>query len=166
MGPTALGLQLVGTLQGINNFCREIGITRTGGELPLHILDFHVRGDLHLTSPRSLAVLHPLRVVITNLAEDHFEMMDAKASSCRQHPPTASCSASVAAGPVLCMRELAQQVLSCRENDPKAVPSALCVMYMPDGILCTVIAGLQPAASCMLAGQQMLRMTAKKLVDC
>ena len=67
-------------MQGINNFCREIGITRTGGELPLHILDFHVRGDLHLTSPRTLAVLHPLRVVITNLPEDHYEMVDAKAS--------------------------------------------------------------------------------------
>ena len=67
-------------VQGMNNFCREIGITRTGGELPLHILDFHVRGDLHLTSPRTLAVLHPLKVVITNLPEDHYEMMDAKAS--------------------------------------------------------------------------------------
>ncbi|KAL3147384.1 hypothetical protein ABBQ32_002862 [Trebouxia sp. C0010 RCD-2024] len=76
---TLAGLRRRGvTSVGINNFCREIGITRTGGELPLHILDFHVRGDLHLTSPRSLAVLHPLRVVITNLAEDHFEMMDAK----------------------------------------------------------------------------------------
>ena len=67
-------------MQGMNNFCREIGITRTGGELPLHILDHHVRGDLHLTSPRTLAVLHPLKVVITNLPEDHYEMMDAKAS--------------------------------------------------------------------------------------
>lgn len=72
--------RLLGNMQGINNFCREIGITRTGGELPLHILDFHVRGDLHLTSPRTLAVLHPLRVVITNLPEDHYEMVDAKAS--------------------------------------------------------------------------------------
>ncbi|KAL3136316.1 hypothetical protein ABBQ38_005580 [Trebouxia sp. C0009 RCD-2024] len=79
---TLAGLRRRGvTSVGINNFCREIGITRTGGELPLHILDFHVRGDLHLTSPRTLAVLHPLRVVITNLADDHFEMMDAKASS-------------------------------------------------------------------------------------
>ena len=67
-------------LQGINNFCREIGITRTGGELPLHILDYHVRADLHLTSARTLAVLHPLKVVITNLPEDHYEMVDAKAS--------------------------------------------------------------------------------------
>ena len=65
-------------LQGINNFCREIGITRTGGELPLHILDFHVRADLHLTSPRTLAVLRPLKLVITNLPENHYEMVDAK----------------------------------------------------------------------------------------
>ena len=67
-------------MQGINNFCREIGITRTGGELPLHILDFHVRADLHLTSPRTLAVLRPLKVVITNLPDDHLEMVEAKAS--------------------------------------------------------------------------------------
>jgi len=67
-------------VQGINNFCTEIGITRTGGELPLHILDYHVRADLHLTSPRTLAVLHPLKVVITNLPEDHCEMVDARVS--------------------------------------------------------------------------------------
>ena len=73
--------EFLNTMQGINNFCREIGITRTGGELPLHILDFHVRAHLHFTSPRTLAVLHPLRLVITNLPEDHLEMVDAKASS-------------------------------------------------------------------------------------
>ncbi|DBA66182.1 hypothetical protein WJX79_006574 [Trebouxia sp. C0005] len=76
---TLAGLRRRGvTSTGINNFCREIGITRTGGELPLHILEYHVRADLHLTSPRTLAVLHPLKVVITNLPEDHCEMVDAK----------------------------------------------------------------------------------------
>ena len=66
----------------MNNFCQEIGITRTGGELPLHILDYHVRADLHLTSPRTLAVLHPLKVIITNLPDDHLEMVHAKVSCC------------------------------------------------------------------------------------
>lgn len=65
-------------LQAINNFCREIGITRAEGEVHLHKLDYHIRLDLDATAPRSLAVLRPLKVVITNLPDDHFEEVEAK----------------------------------------------------------------------------------------
>ena len=67
-------------MQGINDFCRSIGLTRTGGELPLHIMNYHIGRDLDANSPRTLAVLHPLRLVITNLPEDHLEMVHAKVS--------------------------------------------------------------------------------------
>ena len=75
------------TLQGINDFCRSIGLTRTGGELPLHIMNYHIGRDLDANSPRTLAVLHPLRLVITNLPQDHLEMVQAKVS------PTAAAAA-------------------------------------------------------------------------
>lgn len=62
----------------INNFCREIGITRNDNFIPMHKLEHHIRLDLDATSPRTLAVLRPLKVVITNLPEDHYEEVEAK----------------------------------------------------------------------------------------
>lgn len=38
-----------GPLQAINNFCREIGVTRSEGEVHLHKLDHHIRADLDAT---------------------------------------------------------------------------------------------------------------------
>mmetsp|Transcript_9586 Transcript_9586/g.20421 ORF Transcript_9586/g.20421 Transcript_9586/m.20421 type:complete len:801 (+) Transcript_9586:112-2514(+) len=66
------------TSTSINNFCREIGITRNDNMIPMHKLEYHIRTDLDATSPRTLAVLRPLRIVITNLPESHFEECDAK----------------------------------------------------------------------------------------
>lgn len=64
--------------QAINSFCREVGVTRSEGEVHLHKLEHHIRADLDATSPRQLAVLRPLRVVITNLPQDHREEVEAK----------------------------------------------------------------------------------------
>uniref|UniRef100_A0A7S0R5T3 glutamine--tRNA ligase n=2 Tax=Chlamydomonas leiostraca TaxID=1034604 RepID=A0A7S0R5T3_9CHLO len=76
---TLAGLRRRGvTPAAINNFCREIGITRNENVIPMHKLEHHVRSDLDATSPRTLAVLRPLKLVITNLAEDHFQEVDAK----------------------------------------------------------------------------------------
>ena len=58
--------------------CREIGITRNDTEIPLHKLDYHIRADLDSTSPRALAVLCPLRLVLTNLPEDYSQPVQAK----------------------------------------------------------------------------------------
>ena len=65
-------------LQAINSFCRELGITRAESAVHLHKLDYHIRLDLDANSPRCLAVLRPLRVVLTNLPEDHHTIYDAK----------------------------------------------------------------------------------------
>ncbi|KAK9818383.1 hypothetical protein WJX72_011738 [[Myrmecia] bisecta] len=76
---TLSGLRRRGvTKEAINNFCREDGITRADSEVHLHKLDHHIRMDLDASSPRMLAVLRPLRVVITNLPEDHYQEVDAK----------------------------------------------------------------------------------------
>lgn len=48
----------------INNFCREMGITRSDSDVPVHRLEHHVRQDLDANSPRSMAVLRPLKVLL------------------------------------------------------------------------------------------------------
>ncbi|KAL6782008.1 TSQ1 [Auxenochlorella protothecoides x Auxenochlorella symbiontica] len=76
---TLAGLRRRGvTPKAINNFCREMGVTRTEGEVYLHKLDHHIRIDLDATSARRLAVLRPLRITITNLAEGHREEVEAQ----------------------------------------------------------------------------------------
>lgn len=76
---TLAGLRRRGvTSAAINSFCREIGVTRSEGEVHQHKLDHHIRQDLDATSPRQLAVLRPLRVVITNLPEGHLEQVEGK----------------------------------------------------------------------------------------
>ncbi|BBG94480.1 glutamine-tRNA ligase, putative / glutaminyl-tRNA synthetase, putative / GlnRS, putative [Prunus dulcis] len=58
---TLAGLRRRGvTSTAINAFVRGIGITRSR-------LEYHIREELNKTAPRSIAVLHPLKVVITNL---------------------------------------------------------------------------------------------------
>ena len=64
--------------QAINNFCKEVGVTRSEGEVHLHKLDHHIRSELDATSRRSLAVLRPLRLVIANLPDAHYEEVEAK----------------------------------------------------------------------------------------
>lgn len=46
----------------INNFCRELGITRSDTSVPVHRLEYHIRQDLEASSARTMAVLHPLKV--------------------------------------------------------------------------------------------------------
>ena len=67
-------------LQAINQFCKELGITRSDADIHLHKLEHHVRADLEASSPRTLAVLRPLLVVLTNLPEDYHEVVKAKVS--------------------------------------------------------------------------------------
>ncbi|KAL6761426.1 tRNA synthetases class I, catalytic domain-containing protein [Haematococcus lacustris] len=76
---TLSGLRRRGvTAAAINSFCREIGISRTENIIHMHKLEHLIRADLDATSPRVLAVLRPLKVVITNLEESHYEEVDAK----------------------------------------------------------------------------------------
>lgn len=76
---TLAGLRRRGvTPTSINMFCRELGITRSEGEVHPHRLEHHVRADLDATSPRALGVLRPLKVVIDNLSEDHMEHVQAR----------------------------------------------------------------------------------------
>ncbi len=76
---TLSGLRRRGvSANAINAFCRDIGITRSEGEVHPHRLEHFIRTDLDANSPRALGVLRPLRVVITNLPDSHFEEVEAK----------------------------------------------------------------------------------------
>ncbi len=65
-------------VQAINNFCKELGITRSDADIHLHKLEHHVRAELEASSPRTLAVLKPLLVVLTNLPHDYHAVVKAK----------------------------------------------------------------------------------------
>ncbi len=65
--PTLAGLRRRGCRpQAIRDFCRRIGVTKSEGRVELELLEFCVRRDLEAAAPRGMAVLDPLRLVITN----------------------------------------------------------------------------------------------------
>ena len=76
--PTLVGIRRRGfTPEAIRNFCASIGVSKTDGVLELAMLEHFVREDLNKRTPRAMAVLRPLKVVIDNYPEDHQEEMDA-----------------------------------------------------------------------------------------
>ena len=76
--PTLRGMRRRGhTPEAIWAFTRGIGVTRTGGTVEVEFLEHCLREDLNKRSPRAMAVLDPLRAVITNYPEDQVEELDA-----------------------------------------------------------------------------------------
>ena len=65
--PTLAGLRRRGYRpQAIRDFCRRIGVTKSDGAVEMELLEFCARHDLAPATPRAMAVLEPLRVVLTN----------------------------------------------------------------------------------------------------
>ncbi|CAI5525052.1 unnamed protein product [Closterium sp. Naga37s-1] len=62
----------------INAFCRAVGITRNENVIRVELLEHFMRDHLNRTAPRSLVVLKPLKVVITNVGEEEVEMVEGK----------------------------------------------------------------------------------------
>jgi len=76
--PTLGGLRRRGyTPESIRNFVAAAGVSRTNGIVELAMLEHFVREDLNKRSPRVMAVLHPLKIVIDNYPENQVEEMDA-----------------------------------------------------------------------------------------
>jgi glutaminyl-tRNA synthetase len=76
--PTLSGLRRRGyTPEAIRNFCGAIGVSKTTGSIELAMLEHFVREDLNRRTPRVMAVLRPLKVVIDNYSDDQVEEMDA-----------------------------------------------------------------------------------------
>src|SRR5712675_401524 len=76
--PTLSGLRRRGyTPEAIRNFVAAVGVSKTTGSIELAMLEHFVREDLNKRSPRVMAVLRPLKVVIDNYPESQVEEMDA-----------------------------------------------------------------------------------------
>ncbi len=76
--PTISGLRRRGySPRAIRRFCRTIGVNKFNSTVDMALLDHCLREDLNKTSPRVMAVLHPLKVVIDNYPEGRIEELDA-----------------------------------------------------------------------------------------
>ncbi len=76
--PTLRGLRRRGyTPEAIRNFCQQIGVTKFSSVTDMVVLENAVREDLNRHSPRVMAVLRPLKVVIENYPEDQTEELEA-----------------------------------------------------------------------------------------
>ncbi|WP_352420076.1 glutamine--tRNA ligase/YqeY domain fusion protein [Proteiniborus sp.] len=77
--PTISGLRRKGyTPEAIRNFCREIGVSKSNSIVDEQMLEHFVREDLKLKVSRVMAVIKPLKVVITNYPEGQIEWLDAE----------------------------------------------------------------------------------------
>lgn len=76
--PTIAGLRRRGyTPESIRTFCERIGVAKRESIADIALLEHCVREDLNKRAPRVMVVLRPLRVVIDNYPEDHFEELEA-----------------------------------------------------------------------------------------
>jgi glutaminyl-tRNA synthetase len=72
--PTIAGLRRRGyTPEALRDFCERIGVAKANSLVDVQLLEYCLRQDLEKRSPRAMAVLQPLKVVLTNLPEDHEE---------------------------------------------------------------------------------------------
>jgi glutaminyl-tRNA synthetase len=75
---TISGLRRRGyTPESIQSFCERVGVAKTDSTIDIALLEHCIREDLNKRSPRVMAVLRPLRVVIDNYPEDQTEEVDA-----------------------------------------------------------------------------------------
>jgi len=76
--PTISGLRRRGyTPESIRNFCERIGVAKRDSIVDIALLEHCLREDLNKWSPRVMAVLRPLRVVIDNYPEGQTEELEA-----------------------------------------------------------------------------------------
>jgi len=75
--PTLAALRRRGyTPEAIREFCRRIGVSKTDSRVEVAMLEDCVREDLNKRSPRAMAVLDPIKVVLTNYPEGQTEEME------------------------------------------------------------------------------------------
>lgn len=66
------------TPEAIRAFVREAGVSKSNGVVDPGMLEHFIREDLKLKAPRTMGVLRPLKVVITNYPEGQMEWLDAE----------------------------------------------------------------------------------------
>ncbi len=76
--PTLSGFRRRGYTPGaIRNFCDRIGVAKRDSTVDIALLEHCLREDLNRRAPRAMAVLRPVRVVITNYPEGDGEELEA-----------------------------------------------------------------------------------------
>ncbi len=76
--PTLSGLRRRGyTPEAIRNFCEAIGVAKNDSTVDIALLEYHLRQDLNKRAPRRMAVLDPVKLVITNYPEGQVEWLEA-----------------------------------------------------------------------------------------
>jgi len=76
--PTLSGLRRRGyTPEAIRAFCEKIGVGRRDSTVDVALLEHCLREDLNKRSPRLMAVLRPLKLVVENYPEGEVEELDA-----------------------------------------------------------------------------------------
>jgi glutaminyl-tRNA synthetase len=76
--PTLSGLRRRGyTPEAIRNFTERIGVAKNDSTIDIALLEYCIREDMNKHAQRVMAVLDPLKVVITNYPEDKVEYAEA-----------------------------------------------------------------------------------------
>ncbi len=75
--PTLVAMRRRGyTAEAIREFCDRIGVAKADSTVEFSLLEWAVREHLNRVAPRVMAVLRPLKVVITNYPEGQTEMVE------------------------------------------------------------------------------------------
>ena len=75
---TLMGLRRRGyPPEAINNFCRDIGVSRIQSTIEVERLEYHIRSYLDVHAPRTFAVMNPLRVELVNVGPEECFALDA-----------------------------------------------------------------------------------------
>ena len=75
--PTLCGLRRRGyTARAVRNFCERIGVAKTASVVEYAFLEHCLREDLNDTAERTMAVLHPVKLIITNYPEGQSETFE------------------------------------------------------------------------------------------
>ena len=76
--PTIAGLRRRGyTAQSIRTFWKEAGVAKAESIIPMGVLENAVRNDMNENAPRVMAVLDPIKVVLTNYPQGESEWLEA-----------------------------------------------------------------------------------------
>lgn len=77
--PTISGLRRRGyTPSAIKKFVETVGVAKRDNVIDVSLLEFCIREDLNKTAPRVMAVLDPVKLVVTNYPDDKVEWLDAE----------------------------------------------------------------------------------------
>lgn len=77
--PTIAGLRRRGyTPESIHNFCESIGVSKAQSVVDIAMLEFAIRDELGAKAPRTMAVLDPIKLIITNYPEGKVEYVESE----------------------------------------------------------------------------------------